>query len=325
MKFPRSAAVLLAFVPAAFAQAPPKDAPAIDSAAVLRDLEAIEKTTTQNASNKRQTALNTLAAGLSNPADFFQKAVEATEFEGKPNKGAIFQDWKKAHGDLLKSADFRTAVSLALSYMMVSIRAKDSEKPEAVAAESLDYAKKLASIPASVTRHDAPKEQKDMLNESITGNIFTRWLGLQGLFPEKNWCEKPGDLDGILDKNIRSVMREKKDPNIVSTWDLQINLEAGRATDTRLDAQAVGFNKGRRPELLFLRAQDMIAVGMKNRGVTEMLAIVKANSQHPKFKEWAAAIRAQLGGDAATPAPTTSSFGETEAPVAPAPQDTSPQ
>ncbi len=105
----------------------------------------------------------------------------------------------------------------------------------------------------------------------------------------------------------------------------EINLEAGRATDTKLDAQAVGFNTGRRPELLFLRAQDMIAVGMKNRGVTEMLAIVKANSQHPKFKEWAAAIRAQLGGDAATPAPTTSSFGETEAPVAPAPQDTSPQ
>ena len=325
MKFPRSAAVLLAFVPGAFAQPPSKDIPTINADIMLRELDSIEKATEQGVSSKKQLALNTLAAGLSNPSDFYQKAVETLEFEGKANKGAIFQDWKKAHGDLLKSTDFKTAVTMALTYMMMSIRAKDAEKPELVAAESIEYAKRLAALPNSVTRDNAPNEQKQVLNDSIKNNIFSRWLGYQTLFPDEGWCEKPGDLNGILEENVRRVMREKKDPNIVSTWDMQLALEANRVTDTRLDAQAANFNTGRRAELLFLRAKDMIAVGLKNRGVTEMLAVAKANPQHPDFKNWATEIRTQLKQDAKPEPTTTSSFGETEAPVVPAPQDTSPQ
>jgi hypothetical protein len=303
-----------------------QDAPPVNADVILRELDMIEQRQKQTLASARQMAISQLRSAAVSPsaaAALYADAVEAVEFEGKPNKGAAFAEWKSGMGDALRSTDFQNVILLHLRYLVMSLERGASDKPELFIAPSLAYANDL--VPTEDSFQDLKKKQadkpaneraqrdrdiaqkvlnakKDLLDKSISDGVFTRWLRLQQWLPKSDgWELTPGNLAGILEKNVRSVMRTVKDPALIQTWDLEMKVLADRATSGRLDFLAADFNTMVRPKMIFSRANDMILLGQTNRAANDIYILVKTYPQHPDFSKWVIKLREIL-----KPAPSAS-------------------
>jgi hypothetical protein len=92
-----------------------------------------------------------------------------------------------------------------------------------------------------------------------------------------------------------------------------IRREAETVAKRKVNYEETRFNQVRKPALVWQRAQDLLAIGLRNRAILEMVAVLKANTIHPQAEAW----RKELEGVLATPATTT-------APAAPAAPATPP-
>ncbi|MCX7869476.1 MAG: hypothetical protein N2322_05935, partial [Terrimicrobiaceae bacterium] len=144
-----SVPILLILASHAAASAAFNDAPAVNADAVMRELDAIEKKQQQALDQARRAALETLRSGLASPsaaASLYEQAVEATRFEGLPDKVPAFLDWKKRNADLLRSSEFGKAAQFHLRYLILSIERAASTKAADFAKPSLAYASDLATF-----------------------------------------------------------------------------------------------------------------------------------------------------------------------------------
>ena len=104
-----------------------------------------------------------------------------------------------------------------------------------------------------------------------------------------------------------------RDQRIIEYWDGVIRREAETVAKRKVNYEETRFNQVRKPALVWQRAQDLLAIGLRNRAILEMVAVLKANTIHPQAEAW----RKELEGLLATPATTT-------APAAPAAPTTPP-
>lgn len=280
-------------------RAAPEDVSDLKVDALLEEIAGIEEQ--QKASKtKEQAALIAAikAARVSGTAaaNFYEKAVEAVQFQGRKDKAAAYVDWKKANADFLRSREMQEALLLHLRYLQMALERRDMENPETMVPAVLDYVNSLvAADKVFAGQAKPPDEQKNLLVQPLGQSIFVQWLQLgPWLAGEKIWEPKPGDVAGILEKNVRGLLREKKDPLLLQTWDLQLKIEADRITEGRSQHAIDTFNTLTRPRLLFRRAQDMVVVGQPNRGAVEMVALVRSNPSHPDFSAWLSAVRELL-------------------------------
>lgn len=319
----------------AFAQ----DVPAPNVEIILKELDQIEHQQKMVIQNARQAALAKLkAATSSGPAavNLYEEAVEATQFEGKKGKGATFADWKEMNADLLGSKGMQTVVMLHLKYLVLSLERKASGKPELFVQPSLAFAVEVFSADQfflkQAERSEVLKEEKalgdrqsirekedqavlakllpakkEILDKPITESVFTKWLRLGPWLPKgDDWEAVASNIPGILEKNVRPFLRETKNPQLLETWEFEMKILADRATFGRLEHEVVEFNAFTRPRLQFSRANDMIELGQKNRGVTEIYGMIKTYPQHPDFAKWVQRLRDLLKPAApaeAAPAP----------------------
>ncbi len=307
MTAPRFIATVL-FLSVSVIRAQQQDIAPPDLAALAREIETLELKQKQGkASEKGMLLAQIQTASSSGPAaaNFYTKAVEEVQFKGKKDKPEAFSDWKKSHDDMLRSKEMQTALVLHLKYLLLSLQRKGIEKPETqlpalmayinelVAADDLFFA---SPAPPDPKKKGAPKDEwRSLLDSPLSASVFAQWLRLDEWLPEaKNWELKPGDLAGILDKNVRSVMRDKKDLQLIPTWDMQMKVEADRITTGRLAHKADEFNTVTKPRLLFKRAQDMAVIGQPNRGLVEVVTLVRTYPSHPDFPAWLDYIRAAL-------------------------------
>ena len=169
------------------------------------------------------------------------------------------------------------------------------------------------------------KTIEELTSKPAGDGVIAEWLQLREWLPEdKVWEPKAGNVANILEKNVRSILRDSKSPQLLQTWDLQMKFEADVATKARLAHKADIFNTVTRQKLLFQRAQDMIVLDQPNRAVAEMIALVKASPEHPDFPTWVTKIR-ELIKRPATPAPSAAvPSASTSSAPAPAPAKTAP-
>lgn len=325
LRFPLCALGFALVAPCLHAQ---QDGPAVNADSILRDLDTIEQQQKQTIVSAKQQALNLLKSAIANPSGLYAQAIEEVTFEGKPNKAAAFADWKAANGDLLRSKEMQTLLSLHLRYLVLSLERGASDQPELFVAPSLAYANELFSVDSLFQkpekRSDRPSTDRDkqeqalsnqingakkeLLDKSVADGVFAKWLRLGPWLPKgDSWELTPGNLAGILEKNVRAEMRAKKDPRLVDTWDMEMKLLADRATVGRSDFVAADFNTVTRPKMIFSRANDLIIVGQRNRGISDIYGIVKANPQHPDFSKWVARLRELLKPAETTAAPAAPS------------------
>ncbi len=297
-----------------------QDVPAVNADAILRELDQIELQQKQAVVSARQAAVNQVKAAAANgatAADLYEKAVEATQFEGLKNKGGSYADWKSSKAAVLRSKEMQTALVLHLRYLALSLERKGSDTPGLFVPPSLAYVNDLASADALFLKQaqsDRDSEQQaidretiklkdELLHRALTDSIFVKWLRLGSSLPTgDDWELTPGNLSGILEKNIRPVMRLAKNPAILPTYELEIKVLADCVTISRRDHDATEFNTVVRPRIQLARANDMAALGQKKRAATEIHTMVKSYPQHPDFSKWVQRLRELLAPAAPAPA-----------------------
>lgn len=108
------------------------------------------------------------------------------------------------------------------------------------------------------------------------------------------WEQSPGNVEGMFQATILPEMRAQKDARLLEYWDLRIKKEADGALRSKLAFDADQFTQVKRPQLLWNRAQDVLALGQKNRAISEMFNIVKTFPTHPDADRWVASLEETL-------------------------------
>jgi len=296
---PACAAVLLftGAVPPAAAQ----DAPPVETAAALADLAALQEKHERSAEARRREAIALLRPAVQSGAAATRLYEDAVENQGQPD----MTEWKKKNAELLRAKPFEAALQLRLRYLLLSLeRGRAPEGAARWAAPSLQYAAELARLLTDKGFNAGPKEAREMLQTPLGEGPFVRWLRLGPLLPSGDlWEQVPGDLGGILEKNVRTPWRKDGDPRLDESW--QLELTAGVA----LAEMRVGrggraiedFNNYTAPSLLFRRARDRAAAGQPNRAATDLLDLARRHPAHPEFPAWAETLREMLGVKADAP------------------------
>jgi len=171
------------------------------------------------------------------------------------------------------------------------------------------------------TVHDA------ILNTPVTSSPVAKYLGLEDILPraasqnertakavakllgtgsgpsvsDDTWPLTPGDLDGIQRAIILPEFRATHDPRIIDYWDSVIRREAEAVAKRKVNYDEARFNQVRKPALIWQRAQDLAAIGLRNRAIADMVAVLKANPLHPQADGW----MKELEGLLAPPAPAS--------------------
>jgi hypothetical protein len=90
---------------------------------------------------------------------------------------------------------------------------------------------------------------------------------------------------------------------------------ADRATKSKSPLEIDKFNQVTRPQLQWDRAVEMENIGLRNRAITEMFSIVKANAAHPNADTWMTALKTRIQPPAPESAAPSTSSVTTTAPV----------
>lgn len=292
------------------------------------------------------------ASNPARAADMWEEAVRATQFAGASKEGAQFREWKDNEGSALRTKEVAAALRVHFNWLALTLqRASGSEikellpaiiqhTKEATAAksamdqfeESMKREREAASgRPGRGDRKnndgDVKKMYDQVISKSVATGVIAKWLQIEPLLADVSkggdkandkekggWEMAPANVDGIFNAIVLPELRAQKDPRILEYWDMRLRTEAEEAGRNKLDFEAGKFNTVTRPNLLWQRAQDMAAIGQRNRAVNEMFNIVKAHPSHPNASAWVTSLE-QLLSQALAPAPAPA----TAAPAASAP------
>ncbi len=355
LRFPRLVFPLLLVAPFLLrAQTAPALPP--NAEVMLRDLDAMETQRKSLMLTSWRAALAKVSEGAAQgpaAAAMYRTAVEETRFQGKINQSAAYTEWKNTYEEALKSKEMQAVLLLHLKYLELSMKRTDAEKPELFAPPSLAYAQEVAQSDILFLKQEREAEQfkmnkdrgqsitardkdaqdvgvkvaafrKELLDKPLTDSVFTKWLRLDQWLPKKDWELVPGNLAGILSKNVRPYLRAAKDPKISDTWIFEMQFLADRVVYGRLQHEAENFDKVTRPVMQFNRANDMIEIGDLKGGAVEIYTLIKTYPQHADFSKWVARLR-QVLAPAAAAAPAAPAPVEAEVPATPVSSGTSPQ
>lgn len=302
MKPPALLAVAVLLATALHAQTV-QDANPLDAAQVLRELENFEKKQTDLARERQQQLLAQLKEGLgpgTAAGRLYEEAIRATQFAGKDNESHQSAEWSRKNDDLLRNPAMEAAIQFHLRYLILGVQRTD-ETSRDPAAESFAYATELAKAMADGAFKNAPREANDLLNKPAQEGVFAKWLMIEDRLPKgKDWEQSPGNLQGILEKNVRGPWREAKKPQLPRTWDLQIESLNATAKESDGTAGAERIKTLALPSAVFGRANDKALLGQPNRAAAEILQLVRTYPAHPEWSRWVARLRELIAP--ATPA-----------------------
>ncbi|MDA1204009.1 MAG: hypothetical protein O3A75_06900 [Verrucomicrobia bacterium] len=269
------------------------DIPPVDPSSTLADLAKLETAYERAMDELRKTAVNILGQAAGSPGSagrLYEKAIAATS-------SGNFVEWKKRNADLLRSKPFQQAAQMHLRYLVLSLERGRSDRDSKHWAEpSLRYARDLAALLTDKDFRGAPGQGNELLGEPMAKSAFTQWLQIGPLLPpDATWEQVPGNLGGILEKNVRVPWRLIGDPRTDLAWQLELETGVILADTDGSERAAQNFNQGTAPGLLFRRATDRAATGQPNRAAADVLDLARRHPTHPDFPQWAAKLREMLG------------------------------
>lgn len=320
----------------------PQDAPPVDLQALIQSLK--DAKTKRSASEKSFAAkvtqdLRTAAATPASAIAFYDRAAQAVQGDKvRPD----LAEWEKSDAA-------QNAAQLHLSYLLLTLqRAQGATtkqlEPALLAhiaalgnagAKDLDILRKReraqdmkeAGIHLQPVKGKTPPSreplfwEQELVKQSVKNSVFVQWYGFAKLLePAKEWEFAPGNVDGIYQSTLLPYYRQNKDARVLAYWDNKIQQAAQDAAKAG-GFKADQFNAIGRPRLVWKRAQEMIAIGQRNRGLADMLTLVKSYSDHPDLNDWIAQLEA-LVAPAAVPQPAAGAPAET--PATPAPEPSAP-
>ena len=285
--------LLLALSVRGFAVTATQDAAALDTKALLNALKEIKTKHTEAAKSQRSKVLQELTAAASsnsNAIAFYLEAMKTIAFAGESRAQTMFMEWKKKEAERIKSPEMQTAVRFHLSYLALTLQyANGLTIPQMIPA-LIHYTEQVSAADRAVT-------QQEVMRRSVRDGMFVKWFNIENQFGEiKDWELVPGNVDGMWQKTILPQMRKDKDQRVITYWDNKIKIATEVMSESKRAFDIDQFNAIHRPELLWSRAKDLIAIGQRNRGIGEMFTIVKTWPDHPENAAWIQKIEDILTG-----------------------------
>ena len=258
--------------------------------AVLKELEKIKEarnTSIKSELNKLYQTVNSAASSTSAAMDLYLQATYATQFDGQNHEKSWFQDWKKKEADKLKSKGFQEGLRLYLVYLSMTLQSSAGSKNADMVPALMNY---CAQVEA---QGDDLKDAKELLKRSLNESVIVRQSGVN-LTPQENWVMTPGNTEEIYQKVILPVLRDKKDPAAVDYWSRKLANEVAGASYLKNAYDVDHFANLRKPTLLWSKASEFYLIGQKDRGISEMMAVIRAYPTHPDADQWVEKVKGYL-------------------------------
>lgn len=319
-----------------------QDAAPVDLRQMLEALKAIREQNEAGIKTRKQNAYQQVmaaAASGASAAAFWKHAVKNVQFEGAEKQAAKISEWKESDGDALNSKECQNAARLHLYWLGLSLQRAMGTETKPMLQNIIDFTKQIraeeevmSKLESSIERARDRKDRKDVVDDltvkrvhdqilrtEVSASPVARWLQLGELLGDSakkrgnaesqgGWEFTPGNVEGIYQSIILPEFRATKDARLLDYWDLRIKHETERAAEKKLDVEQREWTQIKRPNLLWLRAQDVLLLGQKNRALNEMFNLLKTFPQHPNAQSWISRIESLLTAPAvpaAEPPPST--------------------
>jgi len=307
--------------------------------ALLRELDQITKTAETHEQQRRSEAISRIQSAAASPSASVELYLQALDGTKYLDKHQDFLDWKQKNQDVIRHSSYQNAAQLQLRYLLLGIQRSEKHDAYAQVGETLAYLNNLQSLhfldepfvapptqkgyqPQPCPSDKITKEATDLMGKSLSGYPVVEWLQIKDLLPEKYFSGTAGDYYGILEKNVKSPLKQKNDPRLPGVWDLQITTAMTQANSSKDSQKAVTFKTEKLPNLLFGKCSDMASIGQPNRGVTEMVALIRAYPGNPSVPDWIEGAKKLITNPPVPPTiatnPTPSPVAATNAPGSPA-------
>ena len=274
--------------------------PPVDPKAVLAALKDLRAKQTGIITREKSSVLAAINAALADPGKAYEQAVAAVEQQGQgaaetarppdTRPGSKMSsvrevdhaaEARKRLNDQLRDRDFVNGLRLQLVYLSLTWQHSMGAKTRDQIPALLDFTGQVMNSYETLSTLDMFKRS---LGESVFVNYFQVGPYINAL---TDWSDRPFDVESIYQKTLLPEMRQDKDPRLLAYWDSHLQTESARATASQNNLLVNKFNHIRRPSLLWGRAEDELALGNTNQAVADMLALLKANPDHPDFDKWA--------------------------------------
>ena len=256
----------------------------------------------------------------------WEEAVRQVQFEGGAKEGAQFKDWKDKDGEALKEREAMSAAQLHFRWMALTLQRSLGTLSKDLLPQVVAFTKDVAADQDAIDAlDDAIRREKELtasgkhgkdrkgndeavkrvhdqiLRSPVNASVAARALKISELMTADKWEMTPGNVDGIFNRIILPELRAQKDPRVLEYWDMKLKREAEAVGKSKLAFDADKFTNVRRPELLWSRALDLLAIGQRNRAIGEMFNLLKAHPMHPNAGDWLTTLEQTL-----TPPPPVS-------------------
>ena len=298
-----------------------EDAQPVDAAQMLQQLRQLrEQTTVKTKADKQKLIQEVTTAAASGEAAVlaWEKAVMATQFDGVTKEATAFKGWREDEGAALKEAEGKNAARLYFQWLALTLQRSTGATVKDMLPALMNYAKELANDMAAMDNLEETirreKERNDgkhgnsrrandgevkkmhdhILNRPLAGSVPVEWLKLGEWVHVEKWEGTPGNFDGIFEKTILPELRAQHDARALDYWDVKIRREGEVAAKSKLSFDHEKFQMLRLPTLLWKKAEELAAVGLKNRAATEMFGLARKFPQHPEAGEWMSKLEEML-------------------------------
>ncbi len=311
-----------------------QDAPPVDINQLGQALKALrEQQALQVNSIKMKAIQDAQAASASGAAaiNAWEEAVRMVQFEGATREGAQFREWKAKEGAAFNEKEVQNAARLYFVWLTLTLQRSAGVSTKELLPKIIQYTKEVTADKMAIEamkeriKHETElvekrpgmvvKEKRKeespivdahnaILNMELGGSAPAKSLKVSEFVAMKNWESSPSDVDGIFEKIILPELRAAKDPRVLEYWDMKLKREGEAAVKTNLAFEAEKFSQVRRPELMWMRAQDQFVIGQRNKGLGDMFSVIKAYPAHPMAAGWTTKLEELLTAAPAGGAPT---------------------
>lgn len=333
----------------AFAQL--NDAPPVDMKQLLQGLRQFKEQNETGLKTRRNAAyqqVTAAASSLEKAAAYWTDAVLAVQFAGVDHQTAAVRDWKQGEGEGLKAKEGANAARLHLVWLGLTMQHAAGAETKQLLPSVIDFTKQLEVDDAAIGRVSelidkakaakrpgvnkalseethAKKIHDSILKMSVTNSPVAKRLQIADLLgdvgkkrkrdedaPPASWETVPGNVNGIYNAIILPEFRATKDARLLDYWDLMIKKEQENIYAGMPDFEERQWSQIKRPTMLWSRCQDLLLLGQRNRGVTEMFNLIKAFPQHPEAASWISQLEQSI-----TPAPAPVAAVQSRGTIAP--------
>lgn len=261
---------------------------------ILNELATIEEDLKGDRVSIRTNAVRAFeAAAASDKAvyEFYLQCHKTLKFDAKDASFTDFRAWREKNEGRIKSKSNLAALRLQLQYLVLTLKAAEGVKREALIPE-------LESFVANIVAHSEELEDSGMktLRESVKTSIFAEAYKLDKSLEVPDWSFEPGKFGDVYEKTIFAYLRAEQPGSLEAAWDRRIELEKRYVLITEEENQFEldKFQTERLPELRWQKATDIYSSYSAKQGAQSMLALLKGNPGNTSLKKWLEEFRALL-------------------------------